>query len=120
MKTIEGIRVWDRACDLAIQICETLNSSHNSNLRDDTTRASLAVAANIAEGYEHHSRQHFCEYLTTARGSCAKLRTHLYIASELDIIDKEESIALITETLELSSQLDNLIEQHQLKYCAWN
>ena len=111
MKTLDGINIWNRSCDLAIETYRTLNECRDTGFRDVVTRASLAVAANIAEGYEHGSQRHRRRYLENARGSCAELRTHLYIASELGIIDGLRSTDLIAESLKLSTMIQTLIDE---------
>jgi four helix bundle protein len=115
MRTMDGINVWNRACDFAIQTYKTLSSIPDSSLRDQITRTSLAVASNIAEGYEHKSPRQFCQYLDVAKGFCVQLRTHLYVAGELGFIDSEQSTSLIAESLELSTMLQSLINWCQKK-----
>lgn len=110
MTTLDGINLWNRSCDLAIQTHRTLNECRDNGFRDLVTRASLAVASNVAEGYEHKSRRQCREFLEHAKGSCAELRTQLYIAAELGIIDNDRSIDLIAESLKISTMLQDVID----------
>lgn len=109
MRMLEGVNAWNRSCDLAIHTYTTLRSCSDRVFREQTTCASLAVAASIAEGYERESSAQFCEHLRFARGSCAKLRTHLYVAGAVGIMDDRQSHVLIEESLELSRLLEGLI-----------
>jgi len=115
MKTLDGVNIWNRSCDLAIQTHRSLNGCRDDGFRDLVTRASLAVASNIAEGYDRDSRRQCREFLLNAKGSCAELRTHLYVAGELGIIDNEQSIDLIAESLKISTMLQGLINDYQKK-----
>ncbi len=120
MKTLNTVQVWNRACELAIQIHNTLDPCKDTAMRDAITCTSVDVAAKIAQGAELNTQQHCWQWIANARGTCAALRTRLYIASELDVLDSEQSCRLINETLEISTQLDELLEQNQVKYCPWN
>lgn len=115
MKTLDGINIWNRSCDLAIQTHLTLRECHDNAFRDVVTRASLAIPSNVAEGYERNSKAQCRRFLENAQGSCAELRTQLYIAGELGIIDNGQSIDLIAESLKISSMLQGLINDYRKK-----
>jgi four helix bundle protein len=42
--------------------------------------------ANIAEGFERGSKREFVRFLYMARGSAGEVRSHLYVAKDLDYI----------------------------------
>ena len=50
-------------------------------------RAAVSIMSNIAEGYERGNRKEFIYFLRIARGSCAELRSQLYIALDVGYID---------------------------------
>ena len=58
-------------------------------LRDQIRRASVSVMANIAEGFERGGPAEFHQFLTIAKGSCAELRSHLYVALDANHLDQE-------------------------------
>ena len=115
MKNLDGINIWNRSCDLAIQTHQTFNTCNDTGFRDLVTRASLAVASNIAEGYDRSSRRRCRQFLRDAKGSCTELRTQLYIAAELGVINNERSIDLIAESLKISTMLQDLIHKYRKK-----
>ncbi len=43
-------------------------------------RAAVSTMANIAEDFDKASRAEFRRFLATSKGSCAELRSHLYVA----------------------------------------
>jgi len=44
--------------------------------------------ANIAEGFGRRGRQEFVQFLKIARGSCAEVQSHLYVALDNGSIDE--------------------------------
>lgn len=59
-------------------------------------RASVSIAANIAEGYGRESTQSYIQFLRIAQGSVKELETHIEIARGIGMI--EESLARELET----------------------
>jgi four helix bundle protein len=50
--------------------------------------ASVSVMSNIAEGFERDSLPQFAQALNVARGSCAEVRSLLYVALDAGYIDE--------------------------------
>ena len=109
MNALHGLSVWNRACALAVHTYGTINDCADQVFRDQITRACLAVPTHIAEGYERASKRQFALFLEVAKGSCAELRTQLYIAAQLDLITLQRSTELMQESLEVSQMLQRLI-----------
>ena len=57
--------------------------------------------SNIAEGFERRSKKKFIYFLYNAKGSCGELRSHLYIALDLNYIDKN----VFQENYQLSEKI---------------
>lgn len=111
MSPLEGLGAWNRACELAVRTCSATAGCIDDGFRDQLTRTSLAVPTTIADGYERRaSTAVFRDRLEAAKGRCAELRTRLYIAAQLDLIPLQSSTELMQASLELSRQLDRLIE----------
>jgi four helix bundle protein len=58
-------------------------------LSNQLQRASVSIMANIAEGFERHRMGEFHQFLSTAKASCAEVRSHLYVALDVGYIDEE-------------------------------
>ncbi|NLT72163.1 MAG: four helix bundle protein [Verrucomicrobiaceae bacterium] len=113
LQTFEDLEVWKRGCRLAVEVCVEFDECKNFTLKDQAQRSAISIPSNIAEGSERGSDADFVRFLRYSKGSCAELRTQLYIARKaskrlnrpnLDIPDE-----LITETREISAMLRGLV-----------
>ena len=104
-RSFEDLEVWKRACRLAVQVYQTLADCRDYGLRDQMTRAAVSIASNIAEGAERDSTQEYIRYLHIAKGSAAELRTQLYIAQRIGIIDSTTQTELTGECKEIAAML---------------
>ena len=110
MDALHSLSIWNRACGFALQTYTLVQQCEDLVFRERITSASLALAAQIAAGYERSSVRQFAHFLERARSSCAELRTQLYLAAELDLITLQRSTELMQESIEISRQLQSLIQ----------
>lgn len=61
--------------------------------------------ANIAEGFERNRSGEFDQFLSVAKGSCAKVRSHLYAAHDAGYLDKKG----FTEVLAQAEEVGRII-----------
>ncbi len=66
--------------------------------------------SNIAEGFERNSNKEFVQYLYTARGSAAEVRSQLYVALDEDYIDEVEFNECRDQINNIAGMLTNLIK----------
>ena len=109
-QSFEDLEVWKRACRIAVQIYEALKDCRDYGLRDQMTRAAVSIASNIAEGAERSSKPDFIRFLNIAKGSAAELRTQLYIAQRIGILDHKTQTDLTDELKQISAMLQGLIK----------
>jgi four helix bundle protein len=110
--TFEDLEVWKRGCRLAVSVYELLADCRDFGLRDQMQRSAVSVPSNIAEGYERTPKD-FIRFLIIAKGSCAELRTQLYIATRINLMTTQQSDSLIDETKQISRMLQALISNRQ-------
>jgi four helix bundle protein len=108
-QSFENLEVWKRGCRLAVDVCRLMSASKQYALKDQMQRAAISIPSNIAEGSERDSKQDFIRFLRIAKGSAAELRTQTYIALKLELLNKGETDAVVTETKEISAMLQGLI-----------
>jgi len=72
------------------------------------TRAAVSIPSNIAEGHERGTTKEFVRYLRIASGSTAELRTQLYIARKIKLIESETAADLIEECRGIGAMLHAL------------
>ncbi|MGB0774755.1 MAG: four helix bundle protein [Akkermansiaceae bacterium] len=108
-QSFEELDVWKDACRLAVSIHELFQSSKDFAMRDQIIRSSVSVPSNIAEGMERGSTKDTIRFLHIAKGSCAEVRTQLYLSSKMNIIPTDQTNPLLNQTRKISGQLQNLI-----------
>lgn len=85
--SFEDLDVWKRSCRLSVKVYELLAGCHDYGLKGQMTRAAVSIASNIAEGAERQSAPEYKRFLHIAKGSAAELRTQIYIADKVKLID---------------------------------
>lgn len=110
MGRFEDLEVWKESMNLSKKIYYCLKDSKDWFLRDQLNRAILSVPSNIAEGQERDSKKAFVRFLHIAKASCAEIRTQIYFAADVGIIDLDKKEELINDTKKISAMLVNLIK----------
>jgi four helix bundle protein len=117
-KSFEEILAWQKARELCKEVYDiSLNEGFKKDygLVDQIRRASVSVMANIAEGYERRGDKEFVRFLNIAKGSLAEVKSHLYIAFDLNYIttsEKDELFAITDETGKIISGLISYLKKN--------
>lgn len=109
VKTFEDLDVWK----LTVDTYKSFKASTDYSLKDQIQRASVSIPSNIAEGAERDSTADFIKFLRYSKGSCAELRTQLYIHQRIH--PGTDILPLIQETKEISAMLQALINSLKRK-----
>jgi four helix bundle protein len=64
--------------------------------------------SNIAEGFERGGRGEFHQFLSTAKASCAELRSHLYVALDAGYLDQAKFGEMLAQAEEVGRILGGL------------
>ncbi|NQZ33769.1 MAG: four helix bundle protein [Oceanospirillaceae bacterium] len=105
----ENLDVWKLSARLSVDIYKHFSHCNDFGFKDQITRSSLSIPSNIAEGNDRSSNKDNVKFLFYAKGSCAELRTQIYIGSEIGYIEGPLSKVLIQETIKISKMLTKLI-----------
>ena len=92
IERFEDLIAWQKARKLTKAIYEITNNNNFSKdfgLKDQIRKASVSVMSNIAEGFERGGRAEFHQFLVIAKGSCAEVRSQLYVALDSHHIDNK-------------------------------
>jgi four helix bundle protein len=109
-ETFEEIIIWQKSKIVVIDIYNAFKQNTDYSFRDQIRRAAVSIMNNIAEGYERKGNKEFAKFLYIAKGSCAEVRSMLYLALDLNYTSKEDFDELYKKTLEISKMLSSLIK----------
>ena len=107
-QSFEDLEVWQRACRLSVSLYRTFDGCKKFSLKDQIERAGLSIPSNISEGSERGSTKDFAHFLNFSKGSCGELRTQVYIARKLELLNKTQFDHVVQETKEISKMLEGL------------
>lgn len=106
----EDIIAWKKAGQLTIEIYKMFNNCNDYGFLNQIRRAVVSIMNNIAEGFERNTNKEFRNFLFIAKGSCAEVRSMLYVAYKLNYINKINFNNLVKSTTEISKMLSGLIK----------
>ena len=89
MYPFRKLAVWHRAHELTLaihEVTERVYPGKYASLVNQMRRASMSVAANIAEGCGQVTAVQFARYLTIAIGSLRELDYHVLLAKDLGVL----------------------------------
>lgn len=106
----EDIVVWQKTKELTTICYKSFNNLRDFSFKDQIQRAAVSIMNNIAEGFERMGNKEFKKFLYISKGSCAEVRSMLYLALELHYISEQEFNNLYERTVEISRMLSGLIK----------
>ncbi|HAZ45457.1 MAG TPA: diversity-generating retroelement protein bAvd family protein [Cyanobacteria bacterium UBA11371] len=93
IQSYRDLKVWQEAVNLA-EICyrftKTFPKEELYGMTTQIRRASVSIAANIAEGYGRKTRREYIQFLYIAQGSLKELETHLLISQKVELAAYED------------------------------
>ena len=103
---------WQKAMDFAAEVYQITKSFPKEELYGITSqlrRASVSIAANIAEGQGRQTTGEFCQFLGHARGSLLETETHILLAMRLAYIPESSGEGLLSRSAEVGRILNGLL-----------
>lgn len=107
----EKLDVWKKSLVLSSSLYKAFANNNDYGFRDQITRSGLSIPSNIAEGMERETNPDKIRFLVIARGSCAELRTQLYIAQEIGYLSSSKAQPWIAESYEISRMITGLVKR---------
>lgn len=108
VSSFEQLIAWQKARVLTKAVYEITAKppfSKDFGLRDQIQRAAVSVMSNIAEGFDRRGLAEFQHYLAIAKGSCAEVKSQLYVAIDVGYVSRES----FTELMEIADETSRII-----------
>ncbi len=99
-KTFRDLIVWQRAHQFVLSIYKTTESFPKHELYglvSQIRRASVSIAANIAEGFRKRSAKDKARFLNIAQGSLEEVRYYLILTEDLKYANTNDLYKLLSE-----------------------
>jgi four helix bundle protein len=93
MRNYKDLRVWGEAHQLTLavyKVTRVFPKDERFGLTSQIRRASVSVAANLAEGCGRRSDKEMARYVQIAMGSGTELSYHLLLAKDLGFLGEED------------------------------
>jgi four helix bundle protein len=107
---------WQKPTQLALEVYRCTRAFPKDELYGLTSqmrRAVVSIASNIAEGKGRFSRKEFAQFLYRARGSLLELETQLFLARELQYVERVVITRIEARAIELGRVLSGLTKSVQ-------
>lgn len=112
VRSYRDLQVWQKAIDLVVEcyrISDQFPKTELYGLTSQLKRASVSIAANIAEGRGRRRTGSFLHFLDIAYGSLVEVETLLEIACRVSFLTTESLETLLSRTSEIGRMLNGLI-----------
>ncbi|MCK4421371.1 four helix bundle protein [candidate division WOR-3 bacterium] len=112
IRRFQDIESWKKSRELVREIYTISREGEFSkdwSLKDQVRRAALSIMNNIAEGYSRQTDKEFIQFLYISKGSASEVQSQIYVALDLNYINKEEFNRLYGETEDISKLLSGFI-----------
>ena len=111
LKSYQDLEVWKKSIELAEMVYRVSGQfppEERFGITSQVRRASVSVAANIAEGAERPGTREFLQFLGIAGGSLAETETFLILARRLGMAPPEAIAPLLHQAGEIGRMLNGL------------
>jgi four helix bundle protein len=111
IERFEDLTAWRKARLLTKEIYRVTKQgafSRDFGLSGQIQRAAVSIMSNIAEGFERRTPSEFHQFLTIAKGSCAELRSQLYVALDVGYLTPEDFDRLLQQAEEVARVIGGL------------
>ena len=75
--------------------------SRDFGLTGQIQRTAVSIMSNVAEGFERNRLNEFHRFLSTAKSSCAEVRSHLYVAFDVQYLNEARFSQLLSQAEEV-------------------
>lgn len=111
IEKFEQLIAWQKARELTREIYTVTRQgpfARDFGLAGQIQRAVVSIMSNIAEGFERGRRPEFHQFLSTAKSSCAEVRSQLYVAFDIGYLDRAKFDGLLARSEEVGRIIGGL------------
>ena len=111
VQRFEDLIAWQKARILTKGIYDATRQSafaRDFGLSGQIQRAAVSIMSNIAEGFERNSPHEYSRFLSIAKGSCAEVRSQLYVALDARYLEQTQFIQLQRQAEEVGRIVSGL------------
>lgn len=114
MKNFKELKVWQKSHELAVAIYKMTNVFPREEIYGLTSqirRASVSIAANIAEGCGRSGQAELARFLLIAAGSASELEYHLLLSRDLELLHNDDYEKLSGDVVEVKRMLASFVSK---------
>ena len=107
----EDLIAWQKARELTRAVYQVTKQgafARDYELAGQMQRAAVSTMSNIAEGFDRGGRGQFHQFLSTAKASCAEVRSQLYVALDAGYLTQSGFDDLLARAHEVSRIVSGL------------
>jgi four helix bundle protein len=111
VERFENLIAWQKAWKLTRAIYEATRQdvfAKDFGLSGQIQRVAVSIMSNVAEGFERGGHGEFHQFLSTAKASCAEVRSQIYVVLDVGYLDKANFDRLIEQAEEIARILGGL------------
>ena len=109
MAFFEDLDIWRKAKNLTMTIYKDFQYGHDYGFKDQIQRAAVSIMNNVAEGSESGTTTNYIHFINIAKGSCAEVRSMLYLADELNYCEHQTALEAIEQCKNITGSINKLI-----------
>ncbi len=112
-RDFKKIKAWQLADDLTVAVYGVTTKFPRAEIYGLTSqmrRASVSIAANIAEGANRGSKKEYLQFLSIAWGSQAETEYYVHLSRRLELLIQPDYERLDAIRRELAATLNGLVE----------
>ena len=105
IERFEDLIAWQKARALTHSVYKATQQgtfARDFGLSGQIQRAAVSVMSNVAEGFERGKRGEFHQFLSTAKASCAEVRSQLYVALDVGYLSDSVFGTLLLQAEEVA------------------
>ena len=111
VERFEDLVAWQKARLLASAVYRVSKQGafgKDYGLSGQIQRAAVSIMSNIAEGFERNRSSELHQFLSIAKGSCAELRSQLYVALDVGYLSQDDFQELMSQAQEVARIIGGL------------